>query len=539
MTKKEPYSYHTFLYPFLLKCTYEDFRKSLDQADSKWEAADMIVDEGKHLATVKNNSPIEEQMLDYQTFQYFNSAARKALFEREENIESSIVSSYNLKNSQNGIYCITYKGKDYRLKIDAIRLKVFNTNVAVISFELEYFLPEDGNEKQARNNIKIINEFGRRLYPEFLTTEETDFLLCADKIALELPRETPIIDNLREKAMLPKDTYLKDPIHLPNIITKIVWLDEDKIEPAVDDRMFVCCCVMDDEYTKSFIHSADQKASTPQEHKWCFQEDWNTACELYALTNIDSSAGSASCQNRVMFDQYFEEQLYLRWIEWGTIHAVTNHSMICLTGKPESVKNSVVNPFLVLYVPMCILGLAQRASLLNYDAAITDAIKNALSKEMDVTKVIDLAERFSIFKGQLLLSEVTPQIQGIEIYERIQKMLFIPSLVDNIQRQLDNLYQIAEARRDKQESEKQNVIGTAFSALAILTLLSTWMDASDFVQRFPIPFVSEENEDIFTFIFAAACFLIVSLIAFISIKFSANISNWILKKAKKKKGKGK
>ena len=267
-------------------------------------------------------------------------------------------------------------------------------------------------------------------------------------------------------------------------------MSEADIEPAIDDRMFVCCCILDDDYTKSLIRVPSNETDCftdlqKQEHKWRFMEDWDTGCELYALINIDVSAGSCSCQNRRMLDKYFEEQLYLRWVEWGTIHAVTNHSMLCLTGDPKDVMDSVVNPFLIEYVPMCILGLAQRASLLSYDTQITEAVKKSNLKEKPLAgemtdNLITLAEQFAVFQGQLLLQEVTPQIQGIELYERIQRMLFIPELEKNIQCQLNNLYQIAEANRAKQDSEKDQKMQGAFTAIAILAIASAWVDSYDF-----------------------------------------------------------
>jgi hypothetical protein len=510
-TKEEKvvYSYHTFLYPFLLKDGLKKFCKDLPPF---WKDDDMITKKGKELSSVKANDK-EEVLLNYQTFQYFNPAARKALFESD----SGIVSSYKLRDAKGGTYTVThtdcnydtntrvntYVENSYQLDIDAIRLKVFNTDVAVISFELEYRVPAkvNGNEtviinpEQARKDVKAINEFGRRLYPEFLLKldkeKQQSHPLCADKIDINLSvlGIEPVTSNLRNEFIidpeLPSENYvyLEDPIHLPNIITELINADESKIEPAIDDRMFVCCCILDSDYGNHFIKDSDSANSySEQSHKWKFIEDWETGCELYALINVDAS--SSSCQNRVMLDKYFEEQLYLRWLEYGTIHAVTNHSMFCITSPRPDIIASVVNPFLIEYVPICILGLAQRASLLSFDDRVTDTIKNAqgakpLNGDM-LDKLIALAEDFAIFQGQLLLSEVTPQIQGIEIYERVQNMLFIPKLEQNIQNQLNNLYQIAEANRDKADDEKDKRMQGAFTAIAILSIFSAWVDSYGF-----------------------------------------------------------
>lgn len=542
---KQIYSYHTFLFPFLLKngMTKEKFCETLDSADSLWETADMIVDNGKRLAAVESNE-LKEALLDYQTFQYFNPSARKALFEAD----SGIVSSYSLKHAKNGIYEVQYGGKTYSLNIDAIRLKVFNTGVAVIAFELEYWI-EKGQEIQARQDIKIINEFGRRLYPEFLGKKDGAFLLCADCITVKLKDMEDVTTRFRENAIMDSEkaavdnAYLQDPIQLPEIITELTGVPQEDIEPAIDDRMFVCCCILDAKYADYFLgHDAwpiedgveywhwpeEQKAAYDnrfrQQPKWRFMTDWKAGCELYALTNIDESA--PSCQNRILLNQYFEEQLYLRWIENGTIHAVTNHSMVCLTS--PSVMDSVVNPFLIVYVPMCILCLAQRASLLSFDDKITETIHSAQGQPGTIEgrmleQLIELEEDFAIFQGQLLLQEITPQIQGIELYERLQKMLFIEKLETGVQRQLNNLYEIAESkltkqqeqerlrkaeeekkREEKQREEQEEKARLEqqerdeadqkthrqelfLSVLAILGIFSAWVDLTDYIEKWFYP----------------------------------------------------
>ena len=118
----------------------------------------------------------------------------------------------------------------------------------------------------------------------------------------------------------------------------------------------------------------EEKKFSMQNKQPMFLDNWDVGTELYALTNIDYK--DSSCQNRVMLNQYFEDQLYLRWTEIGysTIYSVTNHSMICLTGDRKYVTAPVVNPFLIEYIQLCILVLAQRASLIAFDSRITEAI---------------------------------------------------------------------------------------------------------------------------------------------------------------------
>lgn len=508
MSEKRVYSYHTFLYPFLWdKSGTEKIESFAVKLREGWEEDDMIRD-NQLTAVTKPREWIqdpakraEEQRLDYQTFQYFNAAARKALFRAD----GDIVHSFSYRPAQiheKAKYRIfhrdlTVRSAPYELDVNYIRLKLFNTGVGILAFELEYPMPEGGCEA-ARQDIRAINEFGRRIYPEFLPKCETsygsfDFNLCASKIELQIGEEClrePIREraesHLGTKEKIPPRSYLRDPQQKDNFIRRLLFPADSKAEiiPAVDDRMFVCCCIADAEYTERFLsgpipnqekkptdeakkeepkdtgeakkeEKKDTEENQPeQERRWNFLTDWKTGDELYALTNIDLTDGS--CQNREMLDRYFEEQLYLRWANWGTIHAVTNHSMFCLTGEPMYVQDSVINPFLVLYVQMAILVLAQRASLIAFDAKITNCVSGAQSSETELSgsmlrELIDLSEAFAIFQGEIMIQEVTSQIQGIELYERLQKMLFVERLEANIQRQMRNLYEIAQTRQAEQQ----------------------------------------------------------------------------------------
>ena len=594
VNKRKPYSYHTFMYPFrwakressnyMTELSRDEFEKVL--CDNNWQKYDMITADNR-LRSVEKNEDILQQRLDYQAYQYFNSATRKALFRGDGQIVHNFV--YDRERVHNKAkYIITAKEKKYELAIENIHLKLFNTGVGILILETEYYgdVPKTvtGNQENVkkslteikRQSVRAINEYGRRLFPEFLpkklydsslekSTEKIDeetrkkileerdgtFIysnLCASNIEIQIG-DIVLKEDIQKKAeaYLKQNrkleslySYLDDPGQPSTIITKLLLgvgnEKEDFVKtvsgkeskrdkhkrklrytieliPAIDDRMFVCCCIRDSEWGKHFVegrsiqnekNNSEEKQQKnpqrdPQKDLWSFLSDFEIGKELYGLLNID--AGDSSCQNRKMLNQYFEEQLYLRWVEYGTFHAVTNHSMICLTG--ENVEDSVVNPFLILYTQMCSLVLAQRASLIAFDSDISQSItekndnqcdeetrrwfnraviepnKRRYEKRRSGEQLIKLEKNFTRFQGELLLAEVTPQIQGIELYEKMQKMLFIDKLHDNVQVQIHNLFEIAENEQQAEDSGMEK----ALSALAILTFASFLVDFYDFFDK--------------------------------------------------------
>ena len=511
MERKTPYSYHTFLYPFLWDNGGQIKRKTFIKALPKGWKHDPVLTE---LVTSSDGKKTQVYSREgYSIYQYFNEAARRALFpqpETESKKQPVVECLLYEPLFHEGTYNI-YKRSDEKdaqepnwiLNINAIRLKIFNTGVAVMVFELKYMT--DSTTVKALNDVMMINEYGRRLFPPYLPREGADSL-CADKIVIR-GKDLVIEDNFKGRIEHEADEedYTINPNLMPNLIKqllgeKVTDQRETKkkifIEPAIDDRMFVCCCVSDgncvDRFLgyRTYVEDEDKEAVDTakirrQEGKWAYLEDWALGQELYALMNIDAGAGSSSCASRKDLDMYLEEQLYTRWIEYGTLYGVTNHSLICLTGDGDiqAVVDTVITPFLTEYTQMAILILAQRASLISFEKEIS---KLAASDSRLIfgrkrrKRLVQQQKCFAIFQGEILLAEVTAQIQGIEIYEKLKKFLFITEMKGNIESQTDNLFEIEEAI----QRDCLSFIGLFLSAIGvILTVTSVFLAIINFLKK--------------------------------------------------------
>ena len=492
-----PYRYHTFLYPFLWDNNGESSMDTVMRALSgRWES-DHIADADGRLNRALRRDPAfgklneDPQLLeDYRCFQYFNPATRMALFQGPPSGQNGdpIVVCLRLKLSEDWQYVIRFLTEDekgevkeevLRLDVNAIRLKVYNTGVAVMVYELEYHPDKKLTADRVRQNVLRINEYGRRLYPEFIPVPaDKGFLLTAEKLEIRRVQdgtdEVVLSDDFRQRCR--EGFYLENPTYIPDIVRGLLTWGRDgglSIEPAIDDRMFVCCCIVDGEYPKKFLgydpwsgFPYDSGRECRQSRPWRFRTDWDTAQELYALLNIDPDRTGSSCQSREDLDRYFDRQLYTRWMEYGTIHGVTNHSMLCVTS--PSVRAEVIDPFLTLYTRICILTLVQRASLISFDKKLSELAATDLRSWYDQDRLSDMQQTFTKFQGQLLLSEVTPQIQGIELYRKLQEMLFINELEENIQKQAGNLFEVVEAL----QGSRLNVGGLCLAVAALA--LTVW-----------------------------------------------------------------
>ena len=160
------HSRHVFIFPF--QWDYIDSSSSKKESIPYARRTDL--DAFDRLFT--KVSPLKRRYFEigasaehYSEYVYFHSFARKALYGTKENRS---IYFYEL-DVEGGRYCIDINtgslSKTYELKLESISLHAFNTGVGVISFSLyndEYVDEED---------ILYINDFGRRLYPQFMTSD--------------------------------------------------------------------------------------------------------------------------------------------------------------------------------------------------------------------------------------------------------------------------------------------------------------------------------------------------------------------------------
>lgn len=230
--------------------------------------------------------------------------------------------------------------------------------------------------------------------------------------------------------------------------------------------MFVCCCVADTK-TAKFYTAANVLG------EFNYLHDDKTANSLYEFVFIDTE-GNVSCPTAEMRKELLSAHVYRRWLSCGTLQAVTNYSLVCITS--ESVYAPVILPFLTQYTRLACFALVQRASLIKFqaDAALLSAhIKNPKKKinTQNIIALNKLQERFVAFQSQLNLFEVTAQEQGCELYGMLREFLFVDKQREALQNQLDALYSAANTALDT----NFNKWATIFALIALFLSLAGFL----------------------------------------------------------------
>ena len=414
------YSYHTFLFPFLWNdgsvVLREKFVRCLGE---RWECESAPT------------GPLSDARMNemYNQYHYFNAAARHAVYAAQRTVDA-VVWEYRYRLDEGTRYVIEKGERRAALAVDAIRLKLYNTGIGILLFELR------NDTHPATEDILWINDFGRGIYMPFCDNGECSG--CADEISL-VRGESVLAGG---KLVGCPASY--DALHLAAPIAALLQSDDyrittdetkkDKktffIEPIIDDRMFAACyCVAPELVGEAtawtdgdYRYLRDAATRSPDDPD-------NVAATLYRLVFVDGAG--LTCQNRGMLAEAMQKNLYTRWLEYGTFIGITDYS---LTAISSSDADYLVRNFRTEYVEMAALTLAQRASLLGFERMISDS---ALGRR-DISRI---QRRYLMFQSQLLLKEVTSQQQGLELYRHLREKMFIAEQAGDIREQITALFE--------------------------------------------------------------------------------------------------
>lgn len=394
----------------------------------------------------------------YNEYTYFHAFARKALYYTgsETDHDKNTVLYYELNGGAGDYYEIEvgYHGfaKTYHLQFKSICMHIYNTGVGVLTFNLE-------SNYEAQEDILHINEFGRRMYPQFLGAGEAR-VAAAQGVFLPQSVEGRI-GNLRFKedfkqydkqALKPESTFL------PPAFIRIVFgygeqtregdygLDfvfrkahegkgKIRISLVTDDRMFFMCWYGNNQTAskmKSFISWADDaKGLEKKEYDFWY-------CFVFGDKKWASIANA-----KMKYDQ-LKTHTYSRWGDYGTYFGMTRDSFVCLSNDLQTLQSYGVpdlsQHMRSMYYQMAVLCLVQRASVLRFAYEVSN-ITSLLNVSGDVnSRIQDLYKNYIEFINKIYFREVTSQLQGIEMYNQFQEVMNLNKEVRDLDGEIQELH---------------------------------------------------------------------------------------------------
>ncbi len=441
----QPFSKHIFLFPFSWRTDDKTANiSSIDrsiQSDKSWK---------RDIYKIKDATTFNESV-------YFYDFVKEALYDYGG--DDNLLRHYEYQLGDAPTYTIDIQGENAPIVLDVsdIILNLYTTGVGILSFHFH----NTKKEQSSFDKILKINEFGRRVFPQFLDIETgiqgTKGAFLAEKITLNIGNKT-ITDDLAE-AYPPKSGY-SERINLSRIILDILpqGLNASKsIKPILDDRMFVICWYGNDELINDLSTFNEEK----ERYNYTQSDEW------YQMLFVDK--GELTVQNHQMQKVLLEKHSYARWIEQQQLFGITRYSFMALTKgtEPWLIPSHVTT----IYYKMIELAIAQRISALNFAQKATEIAKFKGDTKDVSTKVNDLFKAYIQFQNCLYFREVTAQEQGIEMYNMMQDILRTERDVKELDQELDELNQYANMLEERKQTKAANLfalIATIFLPASLI-----------------------------------------------------------------------
>jgi hypothetical protein len=382
---------------------------------------------------------------EYNEEVYFYKSVRKAMHTYKGD-HKPITLEYEHKcyNNKNKTYYTinVRKNKKYKLQIRNIKFKIYEGKIGIITFNLL------NNRYKDRDEILEINEYGRRIYPQHIQSDNNIPHFLSEKIILS------------KQCNIEKFTTDYHKVNINRISQMIMCLLGDKfsvdepiesmkdkivINPIIDDRMFVMCHYYSDDEASNVKYGLKNYENKDY---WCRY--------LFVDTNY------SSCKNDEMKDKIIKNHTYYRWSDYGTLYGITRYSYMIITDESSFSKTLGIH-FHTMYYEMVCLVLAQRACILAYSESLSK-----IDLEKDTAKKLeDLYKSYLESRKNLYFREVTAQEQGIELYKMLLENMEIDRDIDKLKEEIDEIYQYVRLQEEAKNNENISKI-TNLGAMFII-----------------------------------------------------------------------
>jgi hypothetical protein len=474
------HSHHIFLFPF--KWDYiNDKKKGNFSQRTKVNDFDMLLDKNKWQLL----DFTKDKLNHFNDHAYFYPFTRDAIFNLgKKNDDHTLLNNYEYRESSGGRYDIHIEKKDnksfhYELSIDTIRLNIYDTGVGILSFHLSNY------NVLTREDILRINDYGRRIYPQFLDTSNDQEVIDVD--LLKATRHAFLAKSISATNAKGVEIFTEDFSYISKIqnlepqnwallsndwVQKIFgksFLSQEPtffsekyvvINPIIDDRMFVVSWYGNDTEIKALQQV--NKGELPNYLQHDKTDFW------MQLMFVDNSGSSS--QSPIFSERLLQEHIYDRWIGYSTIFGVTRYSFIALTNLGDYPVKFIASHVKGRYFELVQLSLVQRISALRFSDEVTGIVVKKNSRNLAV-ETDTLYEEYLRFINKIYFREPTAQEQGIELYGLLQKSMGIENEVKNLAQEIQELHNYVMLKAEDKRNTTLDTLTFVGSIFAVFSLI--------------------------------------------------------------------
>jgi hypothetical protein len=558
MPEKRIHSQHIFMFPFRIDAkeieTISSSTGKLEKIherleNSSWEykpfQMSLIPEEIKKKHEKRTTPYSADEIWAYNEYNYFydcvrdtlfNTTLKKKLFDEKEKVPVSLYYEMGTKPNDEMFIYIKDRPEPYRLSINHLSLRIFETGIGILSITLYNYCYTEFQD------VLCINDFGRRIYPQFLgehegekePVEKTKGSFLPDKILFAVNGKPNEEDFPTEKFMNTDNhfaSYIEEllmPLH--NSKNKLTdeehYKEEWIVIPIIDDRMYTICWYENNKLLTELQAFDKEKMTFNYENN----RDW------YMYVYVDSKF--AGVGNDKMRYKLINDTTYSRFIDDGSIIGISRYSFVCLCNVDYDKERdfgykTLRNHMQKMYFQMCILLLAQRASIIKFNKELKNISEDAdkyfrvTARNKKITaennNFIERAERLNkdviLFRSRIWFDEVTPQEQGIELYDLSHKNMDTEKQLQSLGEKIRELHDFLSMKLENQKTTNiQGLTVVSIIFAVMVSILAFWAIDFSFLEYWK-GFVSKYNtvamlRSYGMFVSSGIGIIIVALLAF-------------------------
>lgn len=408
---------------------------------------------------IKQGWAIEHYTLDsinnYNEFYYFHPYVQRAIFNKKGNVGMEFLKREDFKKLRVEYYDNDNILQSIETQVNEIDVHLFDNQIGLLTITTE---KQQGDSNTDFQTFLRYNDIARRVYPPYLGEKNT----CSSKLESKiLPVEISLCKGGDPNECIREDFKpidleagkKKDVVFLSNIIKKLLepfeLQEKHKVcpckdtiyyTPFIDDRMFIVS------------YYSDKEMSEKLKNRCCDGYEFETSDDWYRFIFVDGNY--ANIANDAMKYDLLRRHTYARWAKYGSLFGMSRYSfvLLCSTDAPLDLKQHMKS----LYYQIALIVLFQRAMLLKFAEDI-DELTDHFEAGRYSKKLKDDSDKlhgeFIKFVNKYWFIEVTPQEQGIEIYNQWMGLLNLEKLYGELRREISALAGYVE---NKIEAENNN-----------------------------------------------------------------------------------
>ena len=107
----------------------------------------------------------------------------------------------------------------------------------------------------------------------------------------------------------------------------------------------------------------------------------------------------------------------------------------------KTIPKYLISYFFTEYLEMILIVLTQRVRLLLY----SEEAGNKAASEINTSELFALQTKYVIFKNKFMLPELSSQEQPIELYDIMQRNLYVNKQKEILDEQIESMYEIGQS----------------------------------------------------------------------------------------------